>query len=1594
MKEKTLRRIFTPLILMMGLLTAPMLFAETLDSVAHYGNAQLATPANTNWAASVSAGGIPHGANFSGSASGNYTLTTGGADLWGGSDQGSFIYDNASGPRSGDFSAIVRMRVGEPGEVLAPSWGRSGIMARKSGTAANSTNVAHYRVFAGTGNSNTRMGSRDSDGAGTGDRGQHPNAGSVQPHDTTWVWLGLHRKNGLVATSWAPDASGSPGAWSPFITYGASIDLQGPLFVGLAHQNHNDSGEYAPEAPARQISTGVFEQFQVSDFNSSFGAAFLPPPGALPGPDGTCDHFGVYEVRGPGGNLAEAVTTLLTAPGALTAQLPKLDVTDPETNGTGGLVLTDPPIPYLTNTSGSDDDIKTVAKARLKVVESGYYTLNFHGDDGFAARIIGKEWIAWEGAGTVDQLADPATVFFANGTGDHNTRAVVWLDAGEFDFEYVNWEGAGGAYYEVTVASGYRLGVESQWRALGDPSVVPALPPAQLVSLNDRVDVYKMPWTQVASPNGDDFTAPSRFGDVGDGLIRDNILDNIGGAATTNKQVDTNISSAETPAGPIDNYNLGVFGSFCVDNGNGTPGESIELSFRVNGDDGTQLRIVGQSFTAFGGDAHTYLETISGDAAVTGDFFTGNSNAVGHITLVEGNYDFEAFLFEGGGGDKIEIGWQPGTIVDGTWIPMSLKSNTATVGIQLVDGTKSSVAVSFTSERDLAAILDPTDAAGIPTDSSTGSAFTNWNSTIGLPASADASGTTADIAAPLAGMLVADTGGIATPTAITVDWTSANTWNTNNGTGNSDNKLMNGYLDNNGANPEIPINLAGISSHFQDGYSVYVYIGSDGNGRTGTIENVGGATYSYSTNSQLAAAFPGAYNQTTDTAAGNPPANYAVFSGLSGDTQSFVFHRGSSNSGAHGIQIVGVPHPAAMLVYDGPADTDPAISNGQTEPVDYGVSPINTWVTRTIGLKNDGTRALVIPAGGVTVGPGFTVVNNTSEIVVQAGDTFGLLVRFDATGDYTSDVTINADCNCKIPFAFPVKGGVPPIIHCPENITVNAPSGGMSDPVDYLAWATDESGTATLVCDPMSGSQFPIGDNLVTCTATDEVGNETMASFWVIVLEIQAPEAMRVLDVVSLRGDAATGAGGAEGIPAGATIFSYNHAFISNDGTAIVEATLGDAGTGNVGLFEANSGGLVSALAAKGGPSAGGGPNYTAFDHLSIADDGTSSFSAFVTGGKGTYTDDGTTNAAATGSAAPGVAGGVFSILETPASSGVGNLFTPAHLSRSSGGVTVFNDTGIWNSTSGLVIREGDPAIAIPGATHGQFFSRVVANSSGEICFAGNVNGAGAANAAVWAGAPGSIAVVASRAASAPGTGGAVFSRFAGESISEAGNVAFHAFVTQAGVVTAADDEGIWTNRSGALELVARENDAAPCLAAPGPLFGRFTDMYVAEDGTVCFFAFLKGPGVTSANDGSFWRSSPDGTLHLVVREGDEANSTDGAALSRIVSVSCNNTSGVVYVGLLAAGLGDTVTNNNLGLWLDEGVELDAALVLRKSDTFDLGEDERTITSIGFDYTANSAGGTGGYGRIINDSGDVMLKLSLNGSLHGLFMLGTELASE
>jgi hypothetical protein len=96
------------------------------------------------------------------------------------------------------------------------------------------------------------------------------------------------------------------------------------------------------------------------------------------------------------------------------------------------------------------------------------------------------------------------------------------------------------------------------------------------------------------------------------------------------------------------------------------------------------------------------------------------------------------------------------------------------------------------------------------------------------------------------------------------------------------------------------------------------------------------------------------------------------------------------------------------------------------------------------------------------------------------------------------------------------RGGssLPPFINVPE-IAVGEASTENGGPVTFEVIGTSRNGDpAQVTCDHSSGSSFPMGLSLVSCTATDDFGS-TAGSFAVLVTDTTAPVVTVPADIVS-----------------------------------------------------------------------------------------------------------------------------------------------------------------------------------------------------------------------------------------------------------------------------------------------------------------------------------------------------------------------------------------------------------------------------------------------------------------------------------------------
>jgi hypothetical protein len=91
-------------------------------------------------------------------------------------------------------------------------------------------------------------------------------------------------------------------------------------------------------------------------------------------------------------------------------------------------------------------------------------------------------------------------------------------------------------------------------------------------------------------------------------------------------------------------------------------------------------------------------------------------------------------------------------------------------------------------------------------------------------------------------------------------------------------------------------------------------------------------------------------------------------------------------------------------------------------------------------------------------------------------------------------------------FMVKVVDTTPPSIECPSNVSkmCETPDGA---PCNFEAGAVDVCDSSpSVVCDPPTGTVFPIGTTMVTCTATDSAGNSNECTFTVTIVDDTPPE--------------------------------------------------------------------------------------------------------------------------------------------------------------------------------------------------------------------------------------------------------------------------------------------------------------------------------------------------------------------------------------------------------------------------------------------------------------------------------------------------------
>jgi hypothetical protein len=137
--------------------------------------------------------------------------------------------------------------------------------------------------------------------------------------------------------------------------------------------------------------------------------------------------------------------------------------------------------------------------------------------------------------------------------------------------------------------------------------------------------------------------------------------------------------------------------------------------------------------------------------------------------------------------------------------------------------------------------------------------------------------------------------------------------------GSNNKEMLNGYLNAGPAawNPSVTASTVAISEISYANYDLIVYFSSDQANREGQVSDGVTTFYFSSLGAGSIAGSNATLTQTTSTSNGDyAGANYAVFSGLSGTSQTITVQMRDNDEwgGIAGFQVVAVPEPASALL--------------------------------------------------------------------------------------------------------------------------------------------------------------------------------------------------------------------------------------------------------------------------------------------------------------------------------------------------------------------------------------------------------------------------------------------------------------------------------------------------------------------------------------------------------------------------------------------------------------------------------------------------------------------------------------------------------
>lgn len=197
----------------------------------------------------------------------------------------------------------------------------------------------------------------------------------------------------------------------------------------------------------------------------------------------------------------------------------------------------------------------------------------------------------------------------------------------------------------------------------------------------------------------------------------------------------------------------------------------------------------------------------------------------------------------------------------------------------------------------------------------------------------------------------------------------------------------------------------------------------------------------------------------------------------------------------------GFPNAVGCQTGSGTFDADPRIDLRLTAaPATILVGGSST-LTADVSQNSNGAAINPTVLNGLTI----TFAGTLGTVTPTTAPLAGLMASSTFTAASCGTATVSATLDNGTQTASIIINQAPTLSACPANITTNIDPSQCSAVVAYTAPTATGCPSATVLCNPPSGSSFTKGTTTVNCTATNGIGSDASCSFTITVNDTQAP---------------------------------------------------------------------------------------------------------------------------------------------------------------------------------------------------------------------------------------------------------------------------------------------------------------------------------------------------------------------------------------------------------------------------------------------------------------------------------------------------------